>query len=119
MRATWACIPARDVFAFCNCESQEGVAALRGIGAQPWPGGDRLLTKQLSRRTDGPWQPFDPKLRSRAGPVALRGEWGAPLGGAGQRSMLMAGRSLGTIKPRKSRRSWSAWSLSPSWRTDM
>jgi uncharacterized protein YtpQ (UPF0354 family) len=43
------CIPARDILAFCDMDSQEGIAALRGMTRQVADGGDHLLTPTIFR----------------------------------------------------------------------
>lgn len=51
-----AALPARDVLAFCDAESREGVEALRGMVQRVFQGGDHLLTRSLYRRRDGNWE---------------------------------------------------------------
>jgi len=48
-------IPARDVLAFCDVESTQGVTELRALVKRVWPSGDHLLTEDLYRRVDGGW----------------------------------------------------------------
>jgi uncharacterized protein YtpQ (UPF0354 family) len=43
------CIPARDIMAFCDMDSQEGMATLRGMIEQVFDGGDHLLTQTIFR----------------------------------------------------------------------
>jgi len=49
------CIPARDVLAFCDSASEEGIAKLQEVVERIWPGGDHLLTDKLYRREDHQW----------------------------------------------------------------
>jgi uncharacterized protein YtpQ (UPF0354 family) len=51
-------LPARDVLAFCNVKSAEGIEALRGVVNRVFPGGDHLLTRTLYRRREGRWEPM-------------------------------------------------------------
>ena len=43
------CLPARDILAFCDMDSQEGVAALRQMIGRVHDGGDHLLTRTIFR----------------------------------------------------------------------
>jgi uncharacterized protein YtpQ (UPF0354 family) len=43
------CAPARDILAFCDMDSQEGVATLREMIGRVFDGGDHLLTKTIFR----------------------------------------------------------------------
>jgi uncharacterized protein YtpQ (UPF0354 family) len=52
-------IPARDVLAFCDGRSPEGIASLRRIVARVWPDGDHLLSDGLFRRQERRWVRFD------------------------------------------------------------
>jgi uncharacterized protein YtpQ (UPF0354 family) len=52
-----AAIPARDMLAFCDSASAEGVAELHRIIERVQPTGDHLLTKDIHVRRDGKWQP--------------------------------------------------------------
>ena len=54
-----AAIPARDILAFCDSKSSEGIAQLVETIERVWPGGDHLLTKQLYRRVDRSWEAND------------------------------------------------------------
>lgn len=50
-----AAIPARDVLAFCDAKSAQGLAELRDLCARTMAGGDHLLTSTLYRRERGTW----------------------------------------------------------------
>jgi uncharacterized protein YtpQ (UPF0354 family) len=43
------CVPARDVLAFCDMDSQEGVATLCEMIGRVFDGGDHLLTRTIFR----------------------------------------------------------------------
>ena len=43
------CIPARDILAFCDMDSQEGIATLRQMVERVSDDGDHLLTKTIFR----------------------------------------------------------------------
>jgi hypothetical protein len=49
-------VPARDVLAFCDVESVDGVSELRAVVKRVWPVGDHLLSEHLYRRTEGKWR---------------------------------------------------------------
>jgi len=49
-------VPARDVLAFCDLSSAEGISELRALVDRVWPGGDHLLSRELYRRSDGNWR---------------------------------------------------------------
>ena len=50
-------IPARDILAFCDSSSLEGIAELKGIVART-SGGDHLLTSSLYERQRSRWAPI-------------------------------------------------------------
>ena len=52
-----AAIPARDILAFCDATSTEGLAELRQL-IERVQGGDHLLTRDLYRRVGGRWEPL-------------------------------------------------------------
>ena len=52
-----AAIPARDMLAFCDSSSADGVAELQRIIERVQPTGDHLLTKTIYVRRDSIWQP--------------------------------------------------------------
>jgi hypothetical protein len=52
-------VPARDVLAFCDQASEEGVGELREVAARLFPGGDHLISPQLFSREGDRWVPFD------------------------------------------------------------
>jgi uncharacterized protein YtpQ (UPF0354 family) len=43
------CVPARDILAFCDMDSQEGMATLREMIGRVFDGGDHLLTRTIFR----------------------------------------------------------------------
>ena len=49
-------VPARDVIAFCDSSSADGISELRSLVDRVWPGGDHLLSRDLYRRQDKNWQ---------------------------------------------------------------
>lgn len=51
-------IPARDVLAFCDSASYEGVDQLRSISARVTDGGDHLLPPNLYIRSNGAWHVY-------------------------------------------------------------
>lgn len=53
-----AALPARDVLAFCDTSSKEGIEALRQMAARVTATGDHLLTQKLYTRRSGRWVPF-------------------------------------------------------------
>lgn len=55
-RSPIVAVPARDVIAFCDFSSADGVSELRAIVDRVWSGGDHLLSKNLYRREDGTWR---------------------------------------------------------------
>ena len=54
-----AVIPARDVLAFCDVDSLEGITELRGVVTRANAGGDHLLTPVLYRRQGRTWVQYD------------------------------------------------------------
>jgi uncharacterized protein YtpQ (UPF0354 family) len=50
-------LPARDVLAFCDAASQEGIEALKGVVQRVFAGGSHLLSQSLYRRREGKWEP--------------------------------------------------------------
>ena len=52
-------VPARDICAFCDTHSREGIAELEALVKRVTAGGDHLLTEQLLTRENGIWKPFD------------------------------------------------------------
>lgn len=54
-----AAIPARDIRAFFDSKSSEGIAQLLETISRAWTGGDHLLTKQLFRRAGRSWEVND------------------------------------------------------------
>ena len=50
-----AAVPARDIMAFCDATSSEGIAQLRQVVARANVGGDHLLTSILYRRQGQKW----------------------------------------------------------------
>jgi uncharacterized protein YtpQ (UPF0354 family) len=52
-------MPARDVLAFCDLVSQEGIAELHQVVARVSAGGDHLLTSVLYRRQERKWIQFE------------------------------------------------------------
>lgn len=53
-----AALPARDILAFCDLDSDAGRAALRGVVDRVTPTGDHLLSERLYSRIDGAWTPL-------------------------------------------------------------
>jgi uncharacterized protein YtpQ (UPF0354 family) len=53
-----AALPSRDVLAFCDARSAQGIAELRSIVNRIFPDGDHLLTRELYQRRNGQWTPF-------------------------------------------------------------
>jgi uncharacterized protein YtpQ (UPF0354 family) len=53
-------IPARDILAFCDNSSAEGIAELTRLVARIQPIGDHLLTEKLHVRRNGSWVPREP-----------------------------------------------------------
>ncbi len=51
-----AVLPARDVLAFCDSSSQEGLEELRQVIARVAPTGDHLLSQSIYIRTNGRWE---------------------------------------------------------------
>ena len=51
-------IPARDVLAYCDAGSSQGISELRAVVARTWPDGDHLLTQTLYKRTGHGWRPY-------------------------------------------------------------
>ena len=52
-----AAIPARDLLAFCDSSSADGIAELQRIIERVQPTGDHLLTRAIYVRRDSRWQP--------------------------------------------------------------
>jgi hypothetical protein len=50
-----AAVPARDVCAFCDADSQEGIAELKRITERVWQNGDHLISDRLFLRKNGQW----------------------------------------------------------------
>jgi uncharacterized protein YtpQ (UPF0354 family) len=48
-------IPARDVLAFCDLHSNNGVERLKGVISSVWENGSYLLTDRIFNRTEGKW----------------------------------------------------------------
>jgi len=48
-------VPARDVLAFADAASEDGVQELRAIVSRVFAGGDHLLIRHLLRRDSGAW----------------------------------------------------------------
>jgi uncharacterized protein YtpQ (UPF0354 family) len=53
-----AAIPTRDVLAFCDAKSAQGIAELRELCARTMAGNDHVLTATLYRRERGAWHPL-------------------------------------------------------------
>ena len=53
-----ATLPSRDVLAFCDARSPQGIAVLRSMAARVSASGTHLLTSQLYTRRGGKWVPF-------------------------------------------------------------
>jgi hypothetical protein len=51
-----ACIPARDILAFCDSGSVRGSEELRLLVDRVWSGADHLVTRSLFRREQGRWE---------------------------------------------------------------
>jgi uncharacterized protein YtpQ (UPF0354 family) len=54
-----AAIPARDILAFCDVDSLEGITELRQVVARANAGGDHLLTPVLYRRQGRTWVQYE------------------------------------------------------------
>jgi len=52
-----AAIPARDIMAFCDSSSADGIAELERLIARMQPTGDHLLTQRIYVRRDSKWIP--------------------------------------------------------------
>jgi len=52
------CIPSRDILAFCDRDSVEGIRSLRQVVDRVWEGGDHLLTRTLYVREGKTWKPL-------------------------------------------------------------
>ena len=52
-------IPARDILAYCDSASPQGISELRDVLARTDPGGDHLLAQDLYRRVDRRWVKYD------------------------------------------------------------
>lgn len=53
-----AALPARDILAFCDANSVEGIAELNQL-IERIKNGDHMLSRELYRRGDGGWRPFN------------------------------------------------------------
>ena len=51
-------VPARDILAFCDVQSAEGLAELGNIIARVQSGGDHLISAQIYRREGSSWVPL-------------------------------------------------------------
>lgn len=54
-------LPARDILAFCDPESSDGLAELANIIARVHQGGDHLISSAIFRRLDKRWVPLAQK----------------------------------------------------------
>jgi uncharacterized protein YtpQ (UPF0354 family) len=52
-----AALPARDILAFCDANSAEGIAELNQL-IERVENGDHMLSRELYRRGDGGWRPL-------------------------------------------------------------
>ncbi len=52
-----AALPARDILAFCESSSSQGISELRNLVSR-LAGGDHLLTQSLYRRTGNQWEVY-------------------------------------------------------------
>ena len=52
-------IASRDICAFCDVQSPDGIAELKGIVERVYQGGDHLLSKELFTRSNGKWAKFE------------------------------------------------------------
>lgn len=52
-------VPSREILAFCDADSEKGVAELRKVVARVFRGGQHLVTDQLLRREGTRWVPLD------------------------------------------------------------
>jgi sulfur relay (sulfurtransferase) DsrF/TusC family protein len=48
-------VPARDILAFCDSGSAEGINELNALIDRVWPKGDHLISRDLYLRVDGRW----------------------------------------------------------------
>ena len=51
-----ACIPSRDVLAFCDSENEQGVEELKAVVERVWENGDHLISESLYKRSNGKWE---------------------------------------------------------------
>jgi hypothetical protein len=51
-------VPARDMCAFCDARSAQGITELKRVAARVSKGGDHLISETLLMRKDGNWQPY-------------------------------------------------------------
>lgn len=54
-----AAIPARDILAFCDSTSAQGVRELRELIGRVFSSGDHLISDRLYVRRDGTWKPHE------------------------------------------------------------
>ena len=52
-------VAARDVLAFCDAQSESGIAQLRGVIERVFPNGDHLISESLYTREDGRWRLYE------------------------------------------------------------
>jgi hypothetical protein len=62
-------IPSRDVCAFCDAKSAEGVKQLRAVAARVGAGGSHVLTDKLFVRADGKWREFGAEAKKDLPPL--------------------------------------------------
>ncbi|MFH1023894.1 MAG: hypothetical protein V1809_10975 [Planctomycetota bacterium] len=55
VRSPVVAVPARDVIAFCDSSSADGISELRAVVDRVWPGGNHLLSRDLYRRQERNW----------------------------------------------------------------
>jgi uncharacterized protein YtpQ (UPF0354 family) len=53
-----AALPARDICAFCDAGSAQGIEELRALAAKVTAGGDHCITRTLYQRRDRRWVPL-------------------------------------------------------------
>ena len=54
-----AVAPARDILAFCDTASVEGIGQFQQVVARIFPGGDHLISDRLYRREPRRWVPLE------------------------------------------------------------
>jgi len=54
------CIPCRDILAFCDKDSKEGITQLNTIISRIWDKGDHLISNKLFIRNNKAWIKFNP-----------------------------------------------------------